>query len=793
MSNSAVVEEVRVKEGEEEEEERKRRKNEEDWQQEVRSEHTPGKILTTLDRTTTTTKPGDQAFQLAAAYVCDAQYARNIPFQTGENAIWCYHFYTKWVTKFPMYLFLILDLALALVESPAIPGLEWPFWASMLVELLCLVAFTGRLVHLGMFTERRVFWRDGKNICVVVAVIVTAIDMVVYLVLTVEGHWDIRWSRVLRPIFAINFSESRQLRRAFCNIRRTLLGILSVFILFLFSIATFSLLALKLFGNQHLTTHQGSPYFDNYLNALFDLYVLVTTANSPDIMMPAYNKNRWYSLFFIVYIVVNTYLFMSIFLAVVYNGYRKHLKNEVRTSVFNKRRSMACAFQVLCEPVDEDMVMSQSTWLKLVRVVAPTTSESHRMLLWQVSDEEHQGYIGKRVFTRLADLLNIEVVEQWRRPHPLENCAPRVYNSWLSCLVRHAVHHRFFRYFFDVVIFVNAIFIATDDTVLAIQKAEWVFLALYLVEILLKLYTYEPRAFFSLSNFWNWFDTLIVLIALIYTMVVHSSSHTTEILDFLFILRVLRLLRIVDTFHRLRVVMQTLINIGPTMVTFAALIMVFYYSFAILGMELFHGKVQFFPTPSTPEQQMCGNPLLVGSEFVQRQYCKNNFNDIVSASVLLVQLTVVNQWHVLASGFVITTDIAARLYFIVFHMIVVILIINIFIAFVLEAFILEYTLDKGKMESAIERKIQELGLGITTQELENKQEMLIENMEHSGNELGKSESDQSAGKCIMFKISEKRYRTVNALLQRMFEQDLADEPEDQVDAVPCRFTLDGVL
>uniref|UniRef100_A0A8C4WR07 Two pore segment channel 3 n=1 Tax=Eptatretus burgeri TaxID=7764 RepID=A0A8C4WR07_EPTBU len=789
-SNLAVIEEVRVKECDEEEDEKKKKSNV-DWQRATPSEHVPAHILTNLDRTN---KPGtqDQGFQLAAAYVSDAQYARNIPFQTGENAIWCYHFYTKWVTKFPMYLFLVLDMALALVESPAIPGMEWPFWASMLVEFLCLVAFAGRLVHLSMFTERRMFWRDGKNICVVVAIIVTAIDMVVYLVLT-EGHWNIRWSRVLRPVFAINFSESRQLRRAFCNIRRTLLGIISVFILFLFSIATFSLLALKLFGNQHLTTYHGSPYFDNYLNALFDLYVLVTTANSPDVMMPAYNKSSWYSLFFIVYIVVNTYLFMSIFLAVVYNGYRKHLKNEVRTSVFNKRRSMGCAFHALCEPLNEDMVMSQSTWLKLVSVVAPTMSEGHRMLLWQVSDEEHQGYIGKRVFTRLADLLNIEVVEQWRRPHPLEQCAPRAYNSRLSCLVRQAVRHRFFRYVFDVVIFVNAIFIAIDDTVMAIQKAEWVFLVLYLIEILLKLYTYEPRTFFLLSKFWNWFDTIIVVIALIYAIVVHSSSYSTEVLDFLFILRVLRLLRIVDNFYRLRIVIQTLINIAPTMATHAALIMVFYYSFAILGMELFYGKVQFFPTPSTPEEHMCGNPLLVGSEFVQRQYCKNNFNNIVSASVLLIQLTVVNQWHVLASGFVITSDISARLYFIVFHMIVVILLINIFIAFVLEAFILEYTLDRGKTESAIERKIQELGLGITMQELENKEEMLIENMEHSGNELERNENGQTAEKCIMFKISEKRYRTVNALLQRMFEQDLGDEPEEEVDAVPRQCTFDGIL
>lgn len=33
-----------------------------------------------------------------------------------------------------------------------------------------------------------------------------------------------------------------------------------------------------------LQTVDGSPYFSSYLDILFDLYVLVTTANSPDVM-----------------------------------------------------------------------------------------------------------------------------------------------------------------------------------------------------------------------------------------------------------------------------------------------------------------------------------------------------------------------------------------------------------------------------------------------------------------------------------------------------------------------------
>lgn len=70
-----------------------------------------------------------------------------------------------------------------------------------------------------------------------------------------------------------------------------------------------------------------------------------------------------------------------------------------------------------------------------------------------------------------------------------------------------------------------------------------------------------------------------------------------------------------------------------------------YYIFAMVGMELFKGKVQFFEDKNDPQKAFCGNPLLKNSEFANLNYCKNNFNNVVSSFVLLVELTVVNQWH----------------------------------------------------------------------------------------------------------------------------------------------------
>ena len=78
-----------------------------------------------------------------------------------------------------------------------------------------------------------------------------------------------------------------------------------------------------------------------------------------------------------------------------------------------------------------------------------------------------------------------------------------------------------------------------------------------------------------------------------------------------------------------------------------------YYSFAIIGMESFGGKIKYV-NGTDPELNTCGNPALAQSEFARMNYCKNNFNDILRSLVILVELTVVNQWHDILY-FVLTT------------------------------------------------------------------------------------------------------------------------------------------
>ncbi|KAM9495023.1 two pore segment channel 3 [Clarias gariepinus] len=727
---------------------------------------------------------GEHRLNLAAVYVSDAQHNRNIVFETTPQAVRLYQLYNHWLLRVCVYVFIIMDLALALFEEPALIPL--PLWTTSVIELLCLMVFSARLIHYAKVIPRCVFIRDPKNICIIVTITLCVVDLGVYAVLRLCGHWAVRWSRVLRPLLLINITEGRQLRRAFRSIRNALPQILVVFFLFIFSLLMFSLMALKLLGKRNLKTIDGAPYFTDYLEIVFDLYVLVTTANSPDVMMPAYNYSSFFAIFFILYIIINTYTFMSVFLAVVYNNYKKYLKEEVRQLVRAKRQKLCRAFSLLQEVggAGEEPTVSQTRWKQLVRLVQSDISSAHRELLWSVCDPQGSGHVGKMAFVQLADLLNIQVTTVKSHTHPLDRWIPAVYQSTFSKLIHSMVQHRVFVYVYDVIILINAVFIGLDEENPAVSMAEWAFLTLYILEILLKLYTFEPRTFFAKHQFWNWFDTIIIVSALLATIInaalKSSGGYTSrQILDIVFILRVLRLLRVVDTIPRFRAIINTLIKIGAPMLTFGQLILVVYYIFAMVGMELFKGEVQYFGVDSgDPAHQFCGNVLLNGSAFARNNYCKNNFNDVVSSFVLLLELTVVNQWHVLTGGFTAVTHVSARIFFILFHIVVVIIIINIFVAFILEAFFIEYMVEKSELQTALEKKIEELNLCVEKNHVDNN---LVEAMESQDNDLGPAEGGKAKPN-IMFQISSTRYRTMDGLLQRMFETEMdlsADDVEEE--------------
>ncbi|XP_041352429.1 two pore calcium channel protein 1-like [Gigantopelta aegis] len=761
----------------------------------------------------------DEQLLLAATLVLDAKRGRNMNFKKDDKHVKSYQVYHHFFFRWSLYFFITVDLALALVENPTRKGWQWPLWATIFVELICISFFIYRIVHAAYVTETTEFWKDTKNILVISSIVLMLIDIIVFVIWTnnVEApQRAIRWSRSLRPLFIVNFSDGKQVRRAFRNIRRTVPDIMNVLILFFLSVFLFGLLALKLFGKRQVLVYpNGHDYFKNYFDCIWDLYVLVTTANDPDVMMPAYDNSNWFALFFIGYLIICLYIFMSIVLAAIYNNYKKNLKNEIRMSVYGKRRRLASAFDILKVKRQNHYVVTHHRWCQFMKKVLPGKSMTQIELLMRVLDRDGHNCISKQDFLNLADLLNVELTEITDRQTILEKTFPRMYNSKYSKCTQRIVRHRFFRYSFDFMIFINAFFIAFD-----VDNADWFFLSIFTVEIILKMYTFGPKYFFI--RFWNSFDFFVIgsaLIASIVEVVIGASNEELRTLDILLVLRVLRLIKLFGSIQRFKVVITTIINIGPSIITYGGVIFVFYYFFAIIGIEIFHGKIHYYGyNESVVEEKnlWCGNAALKDSMFYRFHYCNNNFNDILKAFVLLFELTVVNQWHVLTSGFVMVTHKAARIYFFLFHLTCVVIVLNIFTAFILEAFILEYSLQRvPKIESQVEATIKELGLGIGGSKVRSKS-VVGDTLELVDNEqLPESQDSQTDGdvsdtdsiedfsneKGLKFLLKKRSRKKVEVLLQQMFEGEI--DPEDEGpsgrlddlyphDPLPRKMTLEAI-
>jgi len=317
----------------------------------------------------------------------------------------------------------------------------------------------------------------------------------------------------------------------------------------------------------------------------------------------------------------------------------------------------------------------------------------------------------RKEFMQILDFLSLAVSNSNQRRTIFEKLLPSLYNSYCSKRVIKGIKHKWFTYFFDAVILANIICIALDVT-----DAEAVFLGMFSGEIILKLYAYGVRRFFQRK--WHIFDVSLVTSATVIFCYQHfgntqiGSGVTKEIL---MVLRVIRIFKVFHNMKRFRIIINTLTRILPSMATYGVVIFLFYYSFAIIGMEIFSGKIRYngYDEIHGIETDMyCGNSLLKNSTFYKDHYCHINFNDILTAFSTLFELMMVNQWHIIAEGHVLVTSKGARIFFILFHFVCVIVILNIFTSFVIEAFLLEYNQASSNSSSsspAIE-KIKRMGL-----------------------------------------------------------------------------------
>ena len=149
------------------------------------------------------------------------------------------------------------------------------------------------------------------------------------------------------------------------------------------------------------------------------------------------------------------------------------------------------------------------------------------------------------------------------------------------------VDSAWFTHGITIVIIVNAIAIGLDTSpVLASEFAEvfrWAnrgFLAIFILEAIVKMAALAPGAHRYFKDGWNVFDFLIIVVSLI--------PATGQLATLARLARLLRVLRLVSALPELRLIVATLVRSIPSMAHVIALMSIIFYVYGVAGYHLFH-------------------------------------------------------------------------------------------------------------------------------------------------------------------------------------------------------------
>jgi two pore calcium channel protein 2 len=133
---------------------------------------------------------------------------------------------------------------------------------------------------------------------------------------------------------------------------------------------------------------------------------------------------------------------------------------------------------------------------------------------------------------------------------------------------------------------------------------------------------------------------------------------------------------------------------------FAGIIVVVYYMFALMGMELFFDKNSAHNECNKPHYNHSANNFNIVNPKAQNEcgtydnlgYYANNFNDFASSIVVLWDIMIVNNWYVFLNKFSRDSHYHewSKLYFIMWWLVSVVICVNLFISLVLETFLVQW-------------------------------------------------------------------------------------------------------
>ena len=93
-------------------------------------------------------------------------------------------------------------------------------------------------------------------------------------------------------------------------------------------------------------TFEGLMAFGDFTQSYVSLLTLLTTANFPDVMLPAYQKNYFSMIFFVSFLLVGLFFLLSLLLASVFNKFKGRLKERIEKNEQRRQIQVTKAYDM---------------------------------------------------------------------------------------------------------------------------------------------------------------------------------------------------------------------------------------------------------------------------------------------------------------------------------------------------------------------------------------------------------------------------------------------------------------
>ena len=438
---------------------------------------------------------------------------------------------------------------------------------------------------------------------------------------SLAGLHHSRYLWCLKIFFIIDCYYTRPLRKLVREIYHTLPALLEMLFALLFCTLFFSISGYYLFssytkedaeGNSvkdmegNTVQLPGNPFFKTFFDTFMNMFVLINTANFPEIMSFSQERDYRTVFFFILYTGLTSCFILNLLVAIIYEKFESEDAERFKDSFMRKREAVKLAFELLVSKGNpkqiayvhfSEFIPYFLSFPKLYSVnffKKFSMSTRDKLLNFKLLDKSNEGFLSLDEFYSVYDALEYTwwATDSLEVENFIQGGMKDCWNKFSSGVKRMILNPWFDRTVIAVVL-INCILllvVAIDEDIDRLPKP-WStifstsFAVIYFLEMVLKFIGLGAREYFR--NPWNWLDFIIAWGGAILEIARHLQNFKTTLVSVARSLKLLSLFRLRETF---RDTFETLFLMIPKIATFSVIIILGQYSFAEVGIELFGGS-----------------------------------------------------------------------------------------------------------------------------------------------------------------------------------------------------------